>query len=682
MPEYGTDATATPEQRERDFVAGWKKELAQAEEREKDWLKEAAKVTELYEKGTTARGFNILYANSETVRPHLYSQTPTPRVAPRFAKSPVAKIAALTLERALTFLIDPNNPEQASFDEGMKFATLSALVPGRGVLWLRYLASFAPDQIDTEVMDGDAPAGEVVTYETVELEALPYNRFLHGYGATWTAVPWVARIDFMTRQELASQFGEEVAARVRLDMTYSASSESDASEGREAQKPKDAGDVEMTKVYQIWYKATGEVITLASGADFPLNRVPDPLGLEGMFPCAAPLTYVPKLTSLKPCTLYSKYKPQAEELNDVCQRISSITRALKVRGFYDRNVGDLESLLRSDDLTLLPAENAAALMGQGGGLDRSIWLMPLEKLAGVLQQLYIQRDAVKQIIYEMMGISDILRGGGRASESATQTEMKSKYGSFRLQDMQSQTEMFVVSTLRLMAQLVATKFSTTTLERITEIVLPTQEQKAQAQMAAQAGDPSAQKLAQFPTWDEVKAFLGDSIQRTMSLDVETGSTAAVDKAAEMSDFTELLNGFAQFGNAIGPLLESGLLTPDAARVILKAFVSKTTLGRAVEDALDNPQQPQGQGQGKPDPKAEAAAQEAQVKVQSAQMKLQLEQQLAQMKLQLEEMKLQMEQAKLQMDQEKAQMKLQAERTKAAQALLMPQEPAEVETGEE
>jgi hypothetical protein len=47
--------------------------------------------------------------------------------------------------------------------------------------------------------------------------------------------------------------------------------------------------------------------------------------------------------------------------------------------------------------------------------------------------VYTQRTQVLQVIYEVTGISDIIRGGGtKASETATAQQLKAQYGSMRL----------------------------------------------------------------------------------------------------------------------------------------------------------------------------------------------------------------------------------------------------------
>ena len=63
----------------------WADEIEAAGKREKEWRTEAQKVVDLY-RGTDAKrnSFNILWANTEVLRPSLYSNPPKPDVRRRF----------------------------------------------------------------------------------------------------------------------------------------------------------------------------------------------------------------------------------------------------------------------------------------------------------------------------------------------------------------------------------------------------------------------------------------------------------------------------------------------------------------------------------------------------------------------------------------------------------------------
>jgi hypothetical protein len=64
-------------------------------------------------------------------------------------------------------------------------------------------------------------------------------------------------------------------------------------------------------------------------------------------------------------------------------------------------------------------------------------MLPIERLVEVAKQLYVARESIKQVIYEITGISDIIRGSSVASETATAQDLKNKWGTVRLRRMQT-----------------------------------------------------------------------------------------------------------------------------------------------------------------------------------------------------------------------------------------------------
>ena len=80
-------------EKEKKLVERWKKEIISAEKRHEKFLKLAKSATEIYEaEKTTKHAFNVLYSNTETISPYLYSASPTIFCRPRNteAENPLA----------------------------------------------------------------------------------------------------------------------------------------------------------------------------------------------------------------------------------------------------------------------------------------------------------------------------------------------------------------------------------------------------------------------------------------------------------------------------------------------------------------------------------------------------------------------------------------------------------------
>ena len=114
-PDTKDPADAAPDE----TVRRWRGELERAERAERDWMRRAEKVVERYraeKRSDGMRRFNILWANTEILKPAVYSRTPAPDVRRRWLDDdPAGREAASVLERALSFLVD-----DGGFDAAME----------------------------------------------------------------------------------------------------------------------------------------------------------------------------------------------------------------------------------------------------------------------------------------------------------------------------------------------------------------------------------------------------------------------------------------------------------------------------------------------------------------------------------------------------------------------------------
>jgi hypothetical protein len=662
--------------------SNWLRELESARKREKKWRASAKKLVEMYECTEKERDrFNILYSNTETLLPAVYNNTPRPVVDRRFRDAdPIGKVAAQVIQRSLEFALDNDVKSYPSFDELMQSAVLDALVPGRGLTRFKYDATFVeiePPQgpkgdAAAEETSSETPAQEAaerVDYEAVCGENVAWDRVLFGYAKTWDCVPWEAFEHFLTREEAVSQFGEK-AATIELTIEGSEDNRQTSDNTTEsASRPQDASGAKFMHLWEIWDRTTKKVYFYApADPDNYLKVVDDPLQLTGFFPNPAPLQLFAKISSMVPVPLYRAYESQAKELNLVDTRISKLIEMLKVRGFYDGTLEGIKDVLTASDGDLIPAPNVAALQ-QGMSLEKSIFLMPLQEVVVVLQNLYNQREQIKTVIYEITGISDILRGASVASETATAQNIKNQWGTLRLKRMQKRVMTYVRDCLRLQAEIICTKMGYETLQGMTGLRFPTEQEKIQAQQIMQAQQaqaqaqppqpgqppqepqvpPEVQQALALPSWEEIMKILSNDVLRSYKIDVETNSTVDTEATEDKANISEFLNAIAQFLNGVAPMVEQGILPFDAAKSILLAVTRKYRFGVEVEDQIDAMKAPDPAA--KEDPGAAAAKQKAELDVQLAQMNMQHQQAMQQQESQLAQQTAAMDAQKLQLDME-------------------------------
>lgn len=601
-------------------VRYWMGEISAARAREKDYRKEGKRVQEIYygeKKDQTP--FNILYSNTETLLPALYNSQPRPVVDRRFKDAdPIGKAASQVGQRCLEYFVDTNSEEYATFDDVMADAVLDALLPGRGATRVKYDA-------ETAEVNGYSS----VTDEGVCFESIKWDKWIFGYAKKWKRVPWIALEHDVTKKEAITLFGATIAGK----LTYLAGNESDP---KETDAPKDTEsdeqDTKTCKIYEIWDKAGGRRVRfIAEGyAEAYLKDEDDPLELTGFYPIPEPIRFLKKANDLMPTAIYALYENQAKELNELTVRINKVAKAIKVRGVYDSTIGEIADLLKKDDNTLVPAENVAAL--QDGGLMKAIWMMPLTELVTVLQQLYVAREACKKVIYEITGISDILRGSSAASETLGAQEIKQQWATLRLKRLQKEVARYARDLMRISLEVAGKHLQIKTLQKITGLIYPTNRQKqaangqiAAARASGQQVNPMAQQVAQSPSWEDIQAALKDDTQRQYRIDIETNSTVDLEATEDQKQIAELMTAMAQFLQGVAPLIESGVLPFGAAQAMLLTIVRRYRFGAEVEDQIKQMQPPKPQDNGK------AAAEQA--KNQLMQQQQQHDQALAQQKQQ-------------------------------------------------
>jgi F0F1-type ATP synthase membrane subunit b/b' len=89
-----------------------------------------------------------------------------------------------------------------------------------------------------------------------------------------------------------------------------------------------------------------------------------------------------------------------------------------------------------------------------------------------LKELNDQRNASKQVIYEITGISDIMRSASDPNETFGAQKIKTQWGTQRLQRMQKEIQRYIRDLIRMKAEIIAEKFQIETLEKMTLLPYP------------------------------------------------------------------------------------------------------------------------------------------------------------------------------------------------------------------
>jgi hypothetical protein len=580
------------------------------------------------------REFQIFWANIGVLAPSMYARTPIPVVTPRFRdRRPLPRTTSELLERSLSV-----NFEMDDLDSAMRHVRDDVGINARGVLWLTYEAEGRGKDFR----------------EYVCIEHLSRNDFKHDPARKWKEVDWVARCAWMTKSEMKKRFKSvdlsKVAFEVRKD-------DNDNTDGRE-----------KAAVWEIWSKSAKKIVWVTDGVDELLDEKDPPLKLEGFFPCPRPAYATVQRESLIPVPDYMFYKDQIEEVNELTGRIHALSEAIRVKGFYPSGESDLgdaiERAVKDHDnrAILVPVSNWAAF-GDVAMKDTIVWL-PIDQIAQVVTGLVALRQQVIADIYQITGLSDIMRGATDPNETLGAQEMKSQYGNVRIRDRQQELIRIARDASRIAGEIMAENFQPATLMAMAQMELPTdkviaanvkeleqqgqqiqmQMQQMQMQMQEAQNDPQlmqqaqqkpeiaqkimaeaqgkmqqmqqqlgqlqqqAQKISETVTIDQVMSLLREQRLRPFILDIETDSTIAADENAQKQRANEFLTSIGGLMSQMLPAIQAVPQTAPLMSEALKYAASQYRAGRQLDTAIDEfaDQMTQMAGQSKADPEADQA----------------------------------------------------------------------------
>lgn len=661
----------------------WLDMLGEAEKVFEDWQQICDEIDKKYanlerlSSSTREREFQMFWANMQVLAPSIYARPPVPVVVPKFKdRDPVIQSASEMAERCAVVAFD-----MARLHDTMLLVRDDLSLHGRGVVWLRH------------------ERGKSYKPEKVCIEHKDRHDFVHSPARCWYEVQWVGAASYLTREEAKKRFGP-----------YSG----DAYDTAEYKIDKDIEEVggaderERAKIWEVWHRGVGKVVWIAEGVDVLLDEVEPHLDLQDYFPCPQPVYGTCQPGSLVPVPDSLYYSDQLEELNQLTGRISALCDALRVKGFYPAGgeIGDAIELalkVNSNNQVMVPLTNWAAF---GGSKEVVVWL-PIDQVANTITAAVGARKQIIDDIYQIVGLSDIMRGSSDPEETLGAQQLKMQSGSVRIRDKQGEMVRLGKDCVTITTEIITEKFADQTILEMSQVKLPSEMdiaqqiqalqmqaiqlqqhtaqtvQQPQMQMAVQQNPQQAAQLdvqqkglqqalqkqmaslAAKPTREKVLRFLRDNRARAFVLDIETDSTIQLDEQFEKQQRTEFLGMLSQLLPQLGQMIMLQPQTATFAGEILKFATAPYRVGRQLDGAIDDmvqtmsQQAASGQGQGQP---GQQGNQEDPAKLQLEREKLQAQQAENEKdrQLQLAEMtrKHQLEQAKLQNEREVAMLEFQ------------------------
>jgi hypothetical protein len=473
--------------------------------------------------------YNVFWANVGVLKSALYANPPKPVVKREFDdyQDQIGRVASQIMERLLS---QPFEHIEAEANDVFTQVVEDRLIPGLGQVWLRYEPEIEDLELEPAVTDKKkrvikpAVTSSQIVNEEVEMDYVYWEDFLWSPSRTWKEVRWVARRVYMDRKEFTKRFG---AAKAGLVSWTSRPSK----EKSDRVTPENLA-VKKTEVFEIWDKPTRTVVFLSRSCSYLLETTGDPLEIHGFFPCPPPLRATTTTSSTVPKADYLMVQSQYRRLDNLTLRIGMLEDAIQASGVYDKSNKELSQLLSGNMNKMIPVDNWA-MFAEKGGIKGVVDWFPLDMIVGALDKLRELKGDAKTELYELTGISDIMRGTSAPRETATAQGLKAQYSSVRLQFVQGEVAKFVQATLRIKADIICKHFQPENIIKNSMIDLTPDAEMAPAAVA----------------------LLKDTWERHYRVVIYADTLSIPDYNAERQGRTEFITAMGQYISQVIPLVQ-------------------------------------------------------------------------------------------------------------------------------
>ena len=540
--------------------AYWKQQIETAKSNLKNYIKDAESCEKAYH--NTDLNYNIFYSNVEILTSNLCIANPKPDIQRRFLKrleknklrSNTYADVAKVLNGAVEFVSDT-----ANLDERNEKAVRNSVIVGRGIIWVDYEPTISVDEEGVEY----------VSKRDIRLESLNPQEFLYSSAEKEEDIWWVARRHLLSREDIKRRFDYNPKDQ---ELQF---------------KQEDETQLKRGEVWEIWDKNAKKraFILLSSIKEKFLEVVDDPYKLEGFFPCDY-LDFVDNGTIPVPELMI--YKKQADLLETVCKKAADIEDEVKyvtLVGSQDKGIAQRITAAQNGDVLSIPTDNMV------GAAESLIATTPVDKAIILLEHLQIEKEKLKQNIYDITGISDIMRGATEAQETATAQKIKGLFGSLRFQARQKKVQNFRKNIYKIIAELIAEHYDEETLSEMTCTYLPTAETKQTLILKQQQGEeltPDEINILETPTWGDLMYILRNDKLRNYTVDIETVATAFDDmeqQNAAIKDLTNLYLSMVQYADSLSPATLKGFIP--LIKMNLSSIKISSAVGNQLEEAIES-----------------------------------------------------------------------------------------------
>ncbi|MDR1361358.1 MAG: hypothetical protein LBJ18_03610 [Rickettsiales bacterium] len=393
-------------------------------------------------------GYNLLFQVIKTISPFLISYIPDPIVDRRDREqNPVARMACEILERTISYNLDISDFKNAYFR-----ARQDNLIFGRGVLWAEYSAENSQETVqESDPLTGAVieSTRDIVSDEKISLVYVAPSDFFHNEDARIPEeIKWYARRKFVSPDYIKSAFP---GARVQ---------ESTASKKAkiiEVDDPKTGDDnIELFEIWNVADKKIYWVSPQVIAEDMESVLAAQDFYWDVPAPCQM-LVLNETNDNIIPTSLLSQILPQQNEIDLLSSRITRLSKALKVKGAYDKSISEMGDFLSDANDTAMNPVDVIKYIDKGG-IQNALYFMPLDTIKQALDYCKQARQDLIDLSLRNIQINPILEGQTNSNEAFGTNRIKGSFGIMSVQDMQRVCAEFLEACVKMQANIICQEF--------------------------------------------------------------------------------------------------------------------------------------------------------------------------------------------------------------------------------
>jgi hypothetical protein len=583
----------------------WKSQILSAKEAAREYWQSAKDCEEVFENKDL--NYNIFYSNVCILDATLNNANPRPYIQRRFIKraeqnkllSSLYSEVSNILQSAVEYFSDITNVDNVIYD-----VVHAANITGRGVIWVEYIPEIGQQEVLNPVTR-EIEIQEFISDRKLICSFVDYEDFLCSSAKSERDIWWVAKRHLLTKKEIKERFNYSTEVEELSHQT------------------KDETEQKRGEVWEIWDKSKKRrifILTTSLKGEV-LEEQEDPYGLDDFFPCVT-LTWLTKRKTIQPKPEYFLYQKLANQLEDVVKKSANIEDAIRfiiLANVSNSSIAAQITTARDGAVISVPPQSVEARASD------IVSALPSDIAVNLVRHFEEKKGLLKQNIYDITGISDLLRGQTDARETAEAQKIKGLFGSLRFNARQMKINKLRRKIYSIFCELIAEHLDVKTLSEIT--------------------------CSQFPEfdpeggldWEKIMELMHNDNLRNYTIDVETTATIFDDKKAENAAIQNLmatyLNGIESAIKLNNGALIKGLLP--VLKLGLRSVSVSSALERELEASLNEAySQYEQQQQQQQQPQINPLEVE---KVKIEQLKNQTENQVNSSRLQIEKAKISLEQ---------------------------------------